>query len=314
MVVERTGMVTRRAGSDSGTFFPLVMRAVGLAVLALLFSACGDNGSIDRPTTSASRSPSSLPSPTAQLSPTTRSPVRPEASSTRTAPEPGPTESSERPEATSAITSEPEPSPTRSSERPEAASPITSEPEPSPTQSSEREETAPPAPAPTSAASPEISPSVEPSAAESSGTPSWLWWVLAAIVLAIVVAVPLIVRARRHGAWRADLASAEDEVAWFARVLVAELRQMGSLAEAAGGWNVAASRVTAVEDRLTALEASAPDEAARTRTLVLRDAVRAARGHVQELLESGRPDTMSRELDAIAAELEAALASVNPLE
>lgn len=34
---------------------------------------------------------------------------------------------------------------------------------------------------------------------------------------------------------------------------------------------------------------------------------------MQELLESGNPDTMSRDLDAIAAELEAALASVNPL-
>ncbi|TCN43984.1 hypothetical protein EV644_101881 [Kribbella orskensis] len=307
-------MMTRRAGSDRGTLLPLVMRAVGLAVLALLFTACGDNGSAVRPTTSASRVPSSLPSPTAELSPTTRSPLRTEAPSpTRTAPEPSPTRSSERPEAASSTTSEPEPSPTRSSERPEAASPITSEPEPSPTQSSERVETAPPTEAPTSAASPETSASVEPSAAESSGAPSWLWWLLAAVVLAVVVAVPLVVRARRRGAWRADLASAEDEMAWFARVLVAELRQMGSLAEAAGGWNVAASRVTAVEDRLTALEASAPDEAARTRTRALRDAVRSARGHMQELLESGSPDTMSRDLDAIAAELEAALASVNPL-
>jgi hypothetical protein len=133
------------------------------------------------------------------------------------------------------------------------------------------------------------------------------------VVLAIVVAVPLIVRSRRRGAWRAELASAEDEMAWFARVLVAELRQMGSVAEVAGGWNVAASRVTAVEDRLTALEASAPDESARTRTRALRDAVRSARGHMQDLLESGSPDTISRDLDAIAAELETALASVDPL-
>jgi len=138
--------------------------------------------------------------------------------------------------------------------------------------------------------------------------------VLAAIGLAVVVAVPLVVRARRHRAWRADLASAEDEVAWFARVLVAELRQMGSLAEAAGGWNVAANRVVAVEDRLTGLEASAPGEADRTRTRALRDAVRTARGDVEELLGSGSPDTMSQHLDAIAAALEAALASRNPLE
>jgi hypothetical protein len=141
-----------------------------------------------------------------------------------------------------------------------------------------------------------------------------LWWVLAVVALAVVVAVPLVVRARRRRAWRADLASAEDEVAWFGRALVPELRRMGSLAEVAGGWNVAAGRVMAVEDRLTALEASAPDEAARTRSRTLRDAVRAARGRMQELLESGSLDTVSRDLDAVAAELEGALASANPMD
>ena len=102
-------------------------------------------------------------------------------------------------------------------------------------------------------------------------------------------------------------------MAWFARVLVPELRQLGSLAQAAGGWDVAGSRVVAVEDRLTALEASAPDEAAGARARTLRDAVRAARGHVQGLLEAGSPDTTSRDLDAVAAELEAALAATNPM-
>lgn len=87
---------------------------------------------------------------------------------------------------------------------------------------------------------------------------------------------------------------------------------MSSLEEAAGGWNVAATRITAVEDQLTALEATAPDDAARTQARILRDAVRAARGRMDHLLESGSPDTMSRDLDAIAAELEAALASATP--
>ena len=54
----------------------------------------------------------------------------------------------------------------------------------------------------------------------------------------------------------ADLAAAEDEVAWFARVLIPELRQSGSAEQVAGGWAVGSSRVSAVEDRLTALEAS----------------------------------------------------------
>jgi hypothetical protein len=53
--------------------------------------------------------------------------------------------------------------------------------------------------------------------------------VLAAIALAVAVAAPLLVRARRRRAWRADLASAAEEVAWFARVLVPELLRMSSL-------------------------------------------------------------------------------------
>ena len=197
--------------------------------------------------------------------------------------------------------------PTTTPSRLQSARPSPTAALPSATRSLEREESrsAP-------ALSPTASPAVQPSSAESSGAPSWLWWVLAAMALAVAVAVPLLVRGRRRRAWRADLASAEEEVAWLARVLLPELRRMPSLAEVAGGWNVAASRVVAVEDRLTALETSAPDDAARTRTRVLRDALRTARVHMQQLLESGSRDTMSRGLDAVAAELEAALASANP--
>ncbi len=198
--------------------------------------------------------------------------------------------------------------PTTAPSRLQSALPSPTATLPSATRSPEREEEEETRSAP--APSPATSPAAEPTSAESSGAPSWLWWVLAAIALAVVVAVPLLVRARRRGAWRADLASAEDEVAWFARVLIPELRRMPSLAEAAGGWNVAAGRVVAAEDRLTALETSAPDDAARTRTRALRDVLRTARVHMQQLLESGSPDTVSRGLNAVAVELEAALASV----
>ena len=43
----------------------------------------------------------------------------------------------------------------------------------------------------------------------------------------------------------------------------------------AGGWRVAALRVTALEDRLTRLETVAPDETSGARARQLRDAVRA---------------------------------------
>ena len=39
----------------------------------------------------------------------------------------------------------------------------------------------------------------------------------------------------------------------------------------------------------------------------LRDAVRAAQGHVQDLVGSGTTETAPRDLDAIAAELETAV-------
>ena len=102
---------------------------------------------------------------------------------------------------------------------------------------------------------------------------------------------------------------AEQEVAWFARVLVPELGQSGSLAQVGGGWTVAANRISEVEDRLTILEQSAPDDVTRTGTRNLRDAVRASRGRVEELLQSGDPTAISPTLNEVAAELEAALGS-----
>jgi hypothetical protein len=101
--------------------------------------------------------------------------------------------------------------------------------------------------------------------------------------------------------------SAEGEVAWFARVLVPELRLAESLDQATGGWTVGSRQVSALEDRLTALEATAPDDAGRTHARTLRDAVRAARTRLHGLLAAGQVDTLQRDLDAVAAELERAL-------
>ena len=100
-------------------------------------------------------------------------------------------------------------------------------------------------------------------------------------------------------------------MAWFARVLVPELGQSRSLDQIEGGWTVGANRVSAVEDRLTALEASAPDEATRTGTHALRDAVRVSRGRVEALLQSGNSAAISPTLNQVAAELEAALGSLD---
>jgi len=81
-------------------------------------------------------------------------------------------------------------------------------------------------------ASPETSsPSAAGATAETSETTAGLWWLLAAALVGVAVAVPLL-RARRRRTWQADLAAAEDEVAWFAHSLVPDLRRAASLDQA----------------------------------------------------------------------------------
>jgi hypothetical protein len=128
-------------------------------------------------------------------------------------------------------------------------------------------------------------------------------------VVAVAVIVPLLLRARRRKAWQEDLAAAEREIAWLARLLVPELRRAASPDQAVGAWNVEASRVSALEDRLTELAATARTDAGRGRALRLRDAVRGAGRELNVLVRGGRFETFAYELDAVAAELEAALAS-----
>ena len=103
-------------------------------------------------------------------------------------------------------------------------------------------------------------------------------------------------------------AAAEAEASWLAAELLPQLQQSASPDEVAGGWQVAAGRVTAVEDRLTGLETSAPDESRGARAGALRDAVRDARLGVADLLVSRDPALLARDLVAIRAGLEAALA------
>ena len=41
---------------------------------------------------------------------------------------------------------------------------------------------------------------------DSEGVPAWVWWLLAALALALAVGIPLLVRSRRSKAWSSDLA------------------------------------------------------------------------------------------------------------
>jgi hypothetical protein len=158
---------------------------------------------------------------------------------------------------------------------------------------------------PTPSAAPTSSPPGEASS-DTTGTPSWVWWLLGAMVIVAGVAIPLLVRASRRRAWRTDLAAAEQEVGWFVRVLLPELQRARSAAEVRGGWGVGEARVVAVEARLTALAASARDDAGRARAVVLRDAVRLSRERIGAIAGSEAAD-VSRDLAAVSADLAATL-------
>ena len=285
------------------------MKMAGFALAIMVLTSCAGGGNIEGPAT-PSRSASQLPTPTVSLPTSTRSAPRPEIPSPTPA-KPSPALSSNRP--TEEPTSPQEPTPTPSATKNPSRSPIREEP------TATQTVTAAPSPSTvtrsvTISPSPTASPSPSSSAAGESaetGAVSWFWWALGGLLLAAAVATPLLVRAHRRRVWRADFATAGQEVAWFARVLVPELGQSGSLDQVEGGWSVGANRIAAVEDRLTVLEASAPDDAARTGTRTLRDAVRASRGRVEELLQSGDPDAISPTLNEVAAELEAALGSLD---
>jgi hypothetical protein len=137
--------------------------------------------------------------------------------------------------------------------------------------------------------------------------PTWGWWLLGLLVVALAAGVPLLVRRRRRRAWAAELSSTEADVAWFAHELIPQLRRTGSRTQAAAGWAVGSARAVATEDRLTLLQASAPSEETRKRARDLRDAVRKARATVDDLVVRTPDDNPGLELDAVADELEAAL-------
>ena len=107
-------------------------------------------------------------------------------------------------------------------------------------------------------------------------------------------------RRARHGRERRRLVRPE---------LLPQLQQAPTLDAVVGGWQVSAARVSTVEDRLTGLEAAAPNEARGTRARTLRDAVRASRADVELILSSRDEVSAPVQLAASSARL---LAALNP--
>ena len=154
---------------------------------------------------------------------------------------------------------------------------------------------------------------VTPTSSSTSSTPAWLWWLIGAIVLAVVIVSAFLIRRNnRKQAWADRLASSEADVAWFARELIPQLSQAPSVQQIAGGWRISSGRIVAAEDRWTSLESTATDEIDRGQARILRDAVRSARARLDALAVVGDMGTAMSQLQAAAGELEAALAAVGP--
>ena len=312
--------------------------ALLVVVLGLLAGCGGDGGDGQGPSVTPTRTPTeslspSLPSPTRTPTATVPSPTRTpsatppgtETPSEPATPAPSPTSEPTTPDPTTPDPTTPDPTtpdpttPEPTTPQPSPSSePTTPEPSPEPTTSEPTSEpSAEPPAGPTSEPTPTESTTeptteapaeaTEEQAGDDEGVPSWVWWVVAALVLWCGVTVPLVVRARRRAAWRRRLERQEAEVEWFARDLLRELRAAGSHQEMTGGWAVSQDRLTAAEDELTVLESTAPDEAGRDRARTLRDASRHARERMQELVAPGPHDTWALDLDRIMDELDEAL-------
>src|SRR4051794_18189173 len=303
--------------ADGGTPMPVRRRGAAVASLALLallvpLTGCGGG---------SGETPSPTTSPTRSVSSPTRSPDRTQA------PTPTPTESPSR---TAAPTRSAAPSPTLAptSQAPTSQAPtptaptttrsvtLTPTPTPTPTPSPTPTPTATPTselPSPTEATSSDGAPvgaviAVTNDSADE-GTPSWVWWLLAALVIGAAVLVPLLLARSRRAAWHQRLAAARAEVGWLARELLPQLRGTGSVEGVAGGWQIAVPRVAAVEDELTVLESSAKSEEDGASARVLRDAVRTAHARVDALITGGDRNASASELDDVVTVLESALAA-----
>jgi len=285
------------SGSRSTSARPT--KLVVLAAVALIVSSCGGSGSVQ-----PARSPSLSRETARTLAP-------PSATSTAAA---APTETSastatSRPTVTRTPTANPASTETATATTTAtvtlpptvtAAPTVTLAPTPEP---------ATPTPTPTAAQTE----AVTPTSSSTNSTPAWLWWLIGAIVLAvIIVSAFLIRRNNRKQAWADRLSSSEADVAWFARELIPQLSQAPSVQQIAGGWRISSGRIVAAEDRLTSLESTATDEIDRGQARILRDAVRSARARLDALAVVGDMGTAMSQLQAAAGELEAALAAVGP--
>ena len=278
-----------------------------LLASSLVACADGEGPGISRPTRTPTQTPSiDIPTPT-------RSPSR----------TPSPSETQEpTPEPTSEPTEEPTDEPTPEVEPTDEPTPEveptdepTPEVEPTDEPTLEVEPTDEPTldeVEPTDEPTLEVEPTEEPTdeTAEDDATdesdPTWLWWLLAALLLGAAVGIPLLVRCRRRAAWRSG--SPRPRVSWLAGPR-APARPSPRRLPRAGRRRLGGRRAPGRRGRGPAHGAGVhrPDEAGRDRARDLRDASRLARERMDQLVAPGPHDTWALDLDTVMADLEAAL-------
>ena len=285
----------------------------GLALAATVGACAGEGGNLPSVTRTGTIAVPSVSLPSRSVPPSTEGPSTPTAEPTTEEPEPTteePEPTTEEPEPT---TEPPEPTPTPEppTETVTATATATATPEPAPT------ETVTQTPTPTETVTPTPTPSPSPTdlaqgeVAADEGTPWWLWLLLGLVALGALLAAVLLPRRRRREEWAADLAADEAEATWFARELLPRLESAATPDALAGGWLVSSGRVVAAEDRLTGLASTAPDDPRRARATQLRDAVRAARLGMEELVAARAPGSAAQ-VALLAARLDAVLAQPGP--
>lgn len=134
----------------------------------------------------------------------------------------------------------------------------------------------------------------------------------AVALAAAVIAALALRRSGRKREWAEKFTAAKGEAGWFSRELIPQLGQAPTAQQIAGGWRMAAGRVVALEDALSMLDATAVDDASRGQARTLRDAVRTSRTRLVALDTTGDTATAQNLLFTSAADVEAALASVDP--
>lgn len=134
----------------------------------------------------------------------------------------------------------------------------------------------------------------------------------ALVLIGAVLTAFLLRRRNRQRAWQEQFEAAMTDAAWFARDLIPQLERAPTPDQMAGGWRMEGARVVAAEDRLTGLVSATKTETDASRARVLRDAVRNARGRLDDLGAATDALTAGVALRSAVADVETALASVDP--